>query len=202
LTTVSASLRLRPTRIGFLVDPNDGDSVRRIFQICTCLWGGVFNPIIPVCTETPAVWRDHPFPDQPTAPDLARGYVDFFEPDVFVEAQSGLADRIGIKPIELGFLSSRVKPLTCYFEVGKGGRRSEVPFGLSIFPVYKALYEREFKFVPRHEHRVARLQATPADAAFVEAAFGGFPTTGPLAPISQAYTDAFAPAELPATAEN
>jgi hypothetical protein len=95
MTSVSASLRLRPTRIGFLVDPADADSLRRVFQVCTCLWGGAYNPIIPVCSSIPDCWRDDPFLD-PSPTELANGYINFFEPDVFVEAREGLADAIGL----------------------------------------------------------------------------------------------------------
>lgn len=62
MTTLSASLRLRPTRIGFLVDPSDAEALRRVFQVCTGLWGGTYNPIIPVCSTIPDCWRDRLFP--------------------------------------------------------------------------------------------------------------------------------------------
>ena len=44
----------------------------------------------------------------------------------------------------------------------------------------KDLYEREFKFVRRHEHRIAIVEPDSASALFVDAAFGGFPSFGPL----------------------
>lgn len=62
MTTLYGSIRLRPTRIGFLVSPMNMSEVRRIMQICTCLWGGAFNPIIPVCEEMPELWSEHPLP--------------------------------------------------------------------------------------------------------------------------------------------
>jgi hypothetical protein len=79
MTTLSGSLRLRPTRIGFLVDPTDLESLRRIFQVCTCLWGGTFNPIIPVCRVIPEVWTDAPFL-APTTAELAKGHTAPFSP--------------------------------------------------------------------------------------------------------------------------
>jgi hypothetical protein len=91
--------------------------------------------------------------------------------------------------------------LNAFFETDEQ-RGSGVPFGTSIFQVYKDLYEREFKFVRRHEHRIAILEPDSASALFVDAAFGGFPSLGPLAPISQAYVDAFDPIKLTANAES
>ena len=52
------------------------------------LVGGIFNPIIPVATDVPEEWKNLPF-DNPRASELTRGYLDFFEPDVFVECETG-----------------------------------------------------------------------------------------------------------------
>jgi hypothetical protein len=164
------------------------------------LWGGVYNPIIPVCSVIPVTWQDHPFPT-PSPAALAKGYISFFEPDVFVEAKEGLAVSIGLPQSKLDFHRSRIVPLDAFFETDNQ-RGSSVPFGTGIFQVYKDLYEREFKFVRRQEHRVALLEPDAASALFVEALFGGFPSLGPLAPISQAYVDAFDPVKLAATAES
>ena len=201
MITLSASLRLRPTRIGFLVDPDDAELLQRVFQVCTCLWGGAFNPVIPVCSVIPGRWQDNPFPT-PSPADLARGYVNFFEPDVFVETKDGLAASMGLPQSKLDFQRPRIVPLDAFFETNEQ-RRSVVPFGTCIFQVYKDLYEREFKFVRRHEHDgIAILETDAASALFVGAAFGAFPSSGPLAPISQAYVDAFDPVRLAANVEN
>ena len=201
MITLSASLTLRPTRIGFLVKPSDMESLRRIFQVCTCLWGGVYNPIIPVSTTLPDTWKErHPLPD-PDPVEIAKGYIDFFEPDVFVEAQEGLAKEIDLTVGDLDFGRPRLLPLDAFFTKG-GPYDPDIPLGTNIFHLYKDLYEREFKFVPRRERRVALMAAENESAAFVECFFGGFPTAGPLASLAQAYQDAFDPAALAATAEN
>jgi hypothetical protein len=120
---------------------------------------------------------------------------------LFVEAQQGLADKIGITCRELDFGRPRVIPLDNFFVVGEQ-REGDVPFGTNVFYVYKSLYEREFKFVPRHERRVAIFDADPVHGSFIAAGFGEFPTSGPLAPLSQAYVDAFAPITLVPNAES
>ena len=48
MTDLSAVVRLRPARIALLVRPNDTRSVRRFMRISACMWGGIYNPIIPV----------------------------------------------------------------------------------------------------------------------------------------------------------
>jgi hypothetical protein len=200
MTAISGSLRLRPTRIGFLIDPNDLESLRRIFQVCTCSWGGVFNPIIPVCSVIPEVWTDPPFP-APSPTELAQGYLEFFEPDVYVEARPGLAEQIGLARTDLNFGHPRIIPLDSYF-TADGQYPFSLPFGMDSFDIYKAMYDREFKFVSRHEHRVALFEADPTASPFIEAVFGGFPADGPLQPLSRAYVDVFDPVKLVPNAEN
>jgi hypothetical protein len=200
MTTLYGSLRLRPTRIGFLVSPTNMAEIRRIMQACSCLWGGLYNPIIPVCDEIPEQWRKPPF-DKTTAVELTKGYLDFFEPDVFVESESGLAARAQIENMDLDLGHSRIVSLDAFFDAVQD-RRSEVPLGLNIFALYQDLYDREFKFVRRHDQGVALLGRSATTAAFVEAAFGGFPERGFLSGNAKAYVDAFNPLQLAPTAEN
>jgi len=77
-----------------------------------------------------------------------------------------------------------------------------VPFGTDTFSIYKSMYDREFKFVARHKHRVAIFEADPLASPFIEAAFGGFPSEGPLQPLAQAYINAFDPVRLTPDAAN
>ena len=62
-----------------------------------------------------------------------------------------------------------------------------MPFGLDCFGIYKAMYDREFKFVSRHERRVARFESLPGQDLFIEAAFGAFPGDGPMKRLARDY---------------
>jgi hypothetical protein len=200
MTTLYGSLRLRPTRIGFLVSPTNMAEIRRIMQVCSCLWGGIYNPIIPVCDDIPEQWRRLPF-DNPTVPELTKGYLSFFEPDVFVESESGLAALAQIENMDLDLGHPRIVALDAFFDAAQD-RRKGVPLGLNIFALYQDLYNREFKFVRRHDQQVALLEKSATVGAFVEAAFGGFPEQGFLSATAQAYFDAFNPLQLVPNAEN
>ena len=48
MSTTNITVRHRPTRIGLLVRPGKLGDVERAARICTLLWGGIHNPIIPV----------------------------------------------------------------------------------------------------------------------------------------------------------
>jgi hypothetical protein len=198
MATLYGALRLRPTRIGFLVAPTNLSDIRRVMQVCSCLWGGFYNPIIPVCTELPEKWTDPRF-RHPTGEEVAKGYVNFFEPDVFVESEPGLAARAGVADALLSYGTPRVATLLEFFEPKE---RAKIPFGLNIFDLYKDIYDREFKFVRRHDQHVVLFESgTPYDA-FVEAAFGAFPLQGFLSPMAHAYSEGFEPLRLAPSGEN
>src|SRR6266446_8860316 len=46
----------RPLRVGFVVEWGDVSALARVAEINSLLWGGIFNPILPVgsCPELPA----------------------------------------------------------------------------------------------------------------------------------------------------
>jgi hypothetical protein len=185
-TTISASVRLRPTRIGFLVRPDDMAAVRQVMQVCTCLWGGMYNPIIPVCAALPVPWRDrYPPIREITGPKLALGYIRFFEPDVFVETHDGLAAAIGLPNDKLELGEPRIIPVSTFSDPDPD--RLPRPFGTSVEHVYRRLYEREFRFVSRDGERVVAVSTAGIDGGFIEAVFGGFPPDGGLASMQTAY---------------
>ena len=112
MTEISANIRLRPTRIGFLVQPTDLSSVRKIMRACACLWGGIYNPIIPVFRNPPREWRSKRF-ERVKGLAIAKGYIDFFEPDVFVESKHGLAEEAGLGALlEKHTFNEHVVPLS------------------------------------------------------------------------------------------
>jgi hypothetical protein len=48
MATTSLTVRYRPLRIGYLVPHGDVDALSRVAGISSLLWGGVYNPVIPV----------------------------------------------------------------------------------------------------------------------------------------------------------
>ena len=145
---INATIRVRPLRFGFVIKPNDRAALKRAIEVNTCLWGGIFNFIIPLFRRTPKRYNDHPFRG-PNAKQLLDGFVEAFEPDFLVEAEPGLASRIS-------FPGERVIGFDDLFrrdEHGRGG------YGLTLFDVCDALYQDTFRFVQRHPQRVVVPQA-------------------------------------------
>lgn len=184
MTSIAVTSRLRPIRFGFLVRPDDPARLLKIFQINTCLWGGQFNPIIPFFKRVPQWWERKGIRfDNPK--QIINGYLDFFEPDILVEANKGLADGLGIDPERVLQLSDVLR---------KSDERQRESYGLDVMDLYQQMYREEFQFVRRHPHRIKLIKAKDkAFATFVACVFGAFPSQKSLSYFSKAYEDAFDP---------
>jgi hypothetical protein len=199
MATLSGSVRLRPTRIGFLVRPGDIASVRKIMRLCTCLWGGTYNPIIPVGRSLPKSWRKKPFLRGQSL-SVAKGYVRFFEPDVFVESEPGLARQVGIVETKRPLETTRTASLREFIRL-EDGLRPSFYYGQDVFELYKDLYERKYQFVQKREWKFLRFQQSGPNATFAEVAYGTFPWNKHINYIQQAYSDVFTPTTVQASGD-
>src|SRR5262249_44612880 len=120
-----------------------------------------------------------------TSEQIVNGYLDFFEPDFIVEAESGLAHG-------LGFDKERVLQLSDVLT--RAGDRDRNGCGLSVLNLYQHLYREVFQFARRQEHDI--INVVPERASFTALSaclFGAFPTEPDLQYLGKAFTDAFAP---------
>jgi hypothetical protein len=194
MTEISATIRLRPTRIGFLVRPTDMASIRQIMRACTCLWGGVFNPIIPVFRVPPKEWRVECF-EHVKGLAVAKGYIDFFEPDVFVEAHDGLLEEAGLSALrEKHTIDPQVIRLDKFLAAQGHRDWSEPAFGLNMVDVFRHLYKTEHRFQARN-NKPSILVKAQRGSGLVEAVFGVFPQQQECAYITRSYRDVFTPTE-------
>ena len=184
MTTSSATVRIRPLRFGFLLDPKDAVVLRRVLQINTCLWGGIYNYLLPVPSRAPGRYRDYSMTGReslklafikgtgPSAQELVHGLLETFQPDLVVETKPGLARQV---PFDKG----RVISLDQFTAVDDRGRHE---YGLDLRAVCAALYEEQFRFVQRHPPKVIEPMPTEKRYELLFASmFGEFPTEGSLA---------------------
>lgn len=171
MTEISAEILLRPTRIGFLTRPTDLASVRAIMRACTCIWGGAYNPIIPVFKRPPVEWKPEIY-QRFKGVEVAKGYVRFFEPDVYVETEKGLLEEAGLGSLlEKHAIHSQVITLKEFLEPEKGRSWSEPEYGLHIHNVLKHIYKTEQQFVLRDKPDSVLVKAERGNA-LTEAMFG------------------------------
>jgi hypothetical protein len=160
----SASIRTRPIRIGFIVNPRDFASVRRCLRLNTCLWGGLYNPIIPTFDRAPSRWRMLHF--RPNGLDIGHGYMRFFEPEVVVEAERGLAKKVGWIEGER-FIEAKRTILLDEFITADPDKRISFASGVDVSAVHSFLYDKEFKYQHKREEQVAIMRAAAKSDAFL-----------------------------------
>jgi hypothetical protein len=200
MADLSANIRLRPTRIGFLVRPTDLPSIRKIMQACTCLWGGIYNPIIPVFKVPPRAWRGAQW-ERVKGPAIAKGYIEFFEPDVYVESEEGLLEEAGLGALrEKITIEKFVVGLDELFQPQYSGDPAEPVLGLTMIDVLRHLFKTERRFQSRKE-TTSVLVRMDRGSALVEAIFGAFPTQKDIAYFSKSYVDVLAPEKVEANAK-
>lgn len=190
---ISANLRLRPTRIGFLVKPNDLGSIRKIMRINACLWGGMYNPIIPVFRNSPADWKNERF-EYLKGYEIAKGYIKFFEPDVYVEAEAGLLEKVGLSELKSSTTFNDYAVGLSKFMFNEYRGLHEPFFGQSIYDLLCNEYEKERKFKLRDEHP-AILQRNNVDT-FAESCIGAYPSANELQYFFDTYTNVYKPQEV------
>jgi hypothetical protein len=193
----SGSVKSRPVRVGFLVPPNDLAIISRVARLSSCLWGGRYNPIIPYFETGGEQWTWH-F-QQNAGLDVARGYVNFFEPDVLVETVVGMADKLGWKYTkDYSFGLPRVISLDKFYEKDNRGI-IKFATGIDIINVIYELYDQEFKYKRRHKRQFATVKPD-IESVFFDLVGGRYPEDDELKYIHKIYKDVFEPVGLPADA--
>ncbi|MEH2505868.1 hypothetical protein V1290_004679 [Bradyrhizobium sp. AZCC 1578] len=195
---LSGSVNLRPTRIGFLVSPNDLRSIRKIIRLNAVLWGGQFNPIIPVLKRAPNRWLQSY--QKASALDVTRGLIRFFEPDVIVEANPGLASKIGWSAGESYEREKRLIDMNAFFSIDHYSR-AQPAAGISLSDVYANLYQKEFRFEQKNRIDCAIPDKNSKEDVFLDAVMGNFPVEKHLEFFGKNFRSAFAPIEVPSSAE-
>ncbi|MBI4608566.1 MAG: hypothetical protein HY726_06145 [Candidatus Rokubacteria bacterium] len=158
------TITLRPIKLAFLVDPSDTAAIRQAIRINSFLWGGKFNPIIPLVRRRPKPWRD-PISPPPLGPSLVSGYLDAFDPDFVVVVGSCSAAGIDVGN----------RKLLNDSDILQGVIEDRIPqYGVGLFELLEYLLVTELKFVRRvpikfcfprfRKHRL-----------FLESVFGSLP---------------------------
>lgn len=169
-----------------MVRPEDRANLLKVFQINTCLWGGLFNPIIPFFKRVPAWWERNGIKFD-NATQIVNGYLDYFEPDFVVEAENGIARGFGIDP-------ERILQLPDV--LARDDQREARGHGQSVLDLYRKLYKEEFQFVRRHKHRIVGVKADAPYDAFAACLFGAFPKPQNLKYFAAAFKDTSDPRQV------
>jgi hypothetical protein len=193
----TGSVSFRPVRIGFLMPPDDLGLVSRVARLSTCLWGGRYNVTIPFFEAGGERWI-RPYHAE-SGLDVARGYINFFEPDTLVESSPGMAERLGWRNKGLTFGLPRIVSMEQFFEQNHRGH-AEFAAGIDILEAMHQLYDEEYKYERRHKRPFATFDDIDGNA-FFDVVGGRYPNDELLTDISDAYAQVFSPEKLPHSAD-
>lgn len=166
MTLGSVTIRVRPIRVAFLVDPADSKGLYRAIELSTFLWGGSYNPIIPIYRRTPAKWESHKVRRLPQPADILSGYLDGFDPDFVVPVgrcakhtyQIGNRDLVQESEL-LGDISKTATP----------------QYGIGLIEVLRDFLEKEMKYKRNDDLHIAIPELPRSYRTFLASVFGVLP---------------------------
>jgi hypothetical protein len=162
MTIGSLNLKMRPIRIGFLVNPNDKEGMQKSIHANSLLWGGMFNPIIPCYKKLPKNWEDYKS-KRATASKIISGYIEGFDPDYLVNVSDVSVD-------QLEFDRERI---VTYESIMTGYEEDMAPkLGAGIFEVIRQFRYDEMRFIRRNEFKFLRPLLASKYKPFLSSIFG------------------------------
>jgi hypothetical protein len=175
-----ASVRIRPIRFAFAVDPKNLKDLMRVFEANSVLWGGPYNFILPLFKRVPQRYLD-PYRKNIKTRALIDGLMEAFQPDFIVEMEAGSVT---------GFKFPRRRVIN-FDQLLSRDERGHCAYGVDLRSIIADLYESTFRFVQRHppESVVPSCSDTRYDLLFA-ALFGVLPESGPAGDCAVHYLKA------------
>ncbi|WP_146651444.1 hypothetical protein [Labilithrix luteola] len=131
--------------------------LRLAFQLCTVLWGGKYNLIIPAYERAPTS-----FNTRKSGREIVAGYIDNFQPDFVVVEK--------VEPERFGIRADRVRRIREMLQDEAFG-----DVGVSVGGFYQRAYDKTFAFVLRHKASLVNVRARGELRRFAACVFGEFP---------------------------
>ncbi|MEX3930025.1 hypothetical protein AB4Y36_39550 [Paraburkholderia sp. BR10936] len=187
----TVDIKIRPTKLAFLVDPNSASQVREAIRLASSLWGGVYFPIIPLFKRMPASWRERPL-SLPASSDVVRGYLDAFDPDILVQFSGSLPAYITDTRLPI------IKPEEMW---GRAQALGEPTYGIGTFTLLDAIYKECFKYKSKYPTKVV-VPVIPNKLGLFWAGVYGEYGDGILSAITSHYGEPLDIERPPVTAES
>lgn len=177
-------IKARPVRIAYLVDPNNARQVRDAIKISSTLWGGDYFPLVPLYRRTPPTWKEKSL-KTPPAKNIILGYIEAFDPDIFVQFSKEVPKFINDIGIKI------VKPDEIW-SVLDNERNLSPKYGLGIFELLNDIFEKNFKFKMKYPIEIVFPKIPKQYSLFWASWFGELPSEI----ISQLEINYYEPLEI------
>lgn len=154
---------LRPIKFAFICHFNDKKSLLKAIEANSVLWGGIYNPIIPLYDKTPPIWVEDDFTFKfRSRDDYLHGILHNFDPDFVVP--------LGKYENE-DFSKYNIKRLN-YTELISA---NSINYGINIFSILSHFYEKELKFIRKDPIKIISPTWNNKSSLFLASVFGQSP---------------------------
>lgn len=162
MITGSLNLKLRPIRFAFIIPPYNKKALLEAVRINSVLWGGFFNPIIPLFKKPPKQWKERLRRQSPFK-KIIEGYIEAFDPDYIVEIGNAKAKSLNIGGRKV--LNS--------IEILSDLQKYHAPnYGIGLFEILNNLYNKELKFKRTHPFTIYKAILDKKHFSFLACLFG------------------------------
>ena len=156
MESIHVRQRVRPIRYAFIINQDDMNAALTAVSLNTALWGGIYNPIVPL---TPDAERE--------------GLLTEFDPDEIVDLTGGSLDRELAERFQLRIVGHE------HLVAADRGGKKRLGLGFDILPILRDIHEREVRH-SAEPTRAALVSTTleggwPAYVAFAFGSFSGLP---------------------------
>lgn len=163
---IHGTIRLRPTRLAFLIPYGDKVSLLQAIRTNSFLWGGQYNPIIPIFTHRPS-----DLPEYLMKAIVDEGYLNHylenFDPDLVVP----------LGECESRTFNTRDREILPVTKVLLEVERFRVPHnGIGLFEILNHYASHEDRYVSRQPKRILMPKFTRRESLFLSAVFGQLPS--------------------------
>jgi len=163
----SVTIRTRPLRLAYLVDPNNAFQVGDAIRLSTSLWGGACFPILPLYKRMPPTWADKPL-KAPDAKSVILGYLEAFDPDVLVKLSKDVPEYVAAS-------NRKVADASEIWHVLETPRPFAPKFGIGVCEVLRAIFDKHFRYKAKYPVRVVVPRLPRKLSLFWASVFGEFP---------------------------
>lgn len=174
----TATVKIRPTKMALLVDPQNVSQTREAIRLASSLWGGHYFPIIPLYERAPPSWRKQSVL-APTARQKVEGYLDAFDSDILVQFCDALPPYIA---------QTRRLILKADDVWGRWSHSGQPSYGLGVFLLLRDIYKRCFEYKQRYPSKVC-IPRLPSDLGLFWASIFGDYTDAIRAKVDEHYAE-------------
>jgi hypothetical protein len=159
-------VKLRPIKLAFLVEPTDRKAILEAMQISSFLWGGIYNPIIPIFSRAPKVWKKGDPISRYKGKEILAGYLEAYNPDYVVPVGRCVGKKLDVGNREIISVSEILSGID---------EDGTAKYGVGLFEILSDFYSKELKYKRKKPLEFYLFKLPKQGNLFFTSVFGSLP---------------------------